>query len=80
MVVKYKSSSQNATCQSTTSGSRNREGNIHWQDWQGIKTDGAHWVVRTDEDWDSRPFCTATFRGIGECKKHLDVTLYSMYC
>lgn len=79
MVIQYQSRGQNATCKPTSTSSINKEGKIYWQVLQGTETDGAHWLVDTDKDWDPRPVCTATFKGIGTCQKHLNFTLYSMY-
>ncbi|XP_076608323.1 hemicentin-1 [Chaetodon auriga] len=76
MVIQYQSRGQSATCKPTSTGSRNKDGEIYWQVQQGTKTDGASWSADTHEDWDPRPQCTATFKGIGTCHKDLDFTLY----
>lgn len=80
MVVQYQSRGQTATCTATSTGSMNKDGEIYWQVQQGIKTNGTSWFVDAQKDWDARPVCTATFKGIGTCQKHLSFTLYSMYC
>lgn len=80
MVIQYQGRGQNATCKPTSIGSRNKDGEIYWQVLQGTRTEGTSWFVDTHKDWDPRPVCTATFKGIGTCQKHLDFTLYSMYC
>lgn len=80
MVIKYQGKSQNAICKPTLEGSANQEGAISWQVQQGIKTNSTSWSADTNKDWDARPVCMGTFKGKGTCQKHLDFTLYSMYC
>lgn len=77
MVIRYQSEGQNVTCEPTTSGSRNIEGEVSWQPQPGIRTDSATLPVDPSIDWDLQPVCMATFTGIGMCQKALQFTLYS---
>lgn len=76
--MQYQSEGQNVICEPTTSGSRNIEGKVSWQLQPGNKTDSAKLSVDPYKDWDLKPVCMATFKGIGECHKALQFTLYSM--
>lgn len=67
------------TCEPTTSGSRNIEGEISWQLQPGNETDAAALFVDPSKDWDLQPVCVATFRGTGKCQKALQFTLYSTF-
>ncbi|KAM9346625.1 hemicentin-2-like [Symphorus nematophorus] len=78
MVVEYRGSGQTATCNATSTGARNLEGEVSWEVQGGVRTDSASWSVNTHEDWNESPVCTATFKGIGRCHKRLDFTLYKM--
>lgn len=80
MLIEYQGESQDATCKPTPDGLTNQEGAISWQVQQGIKTNSTSWSADTNNDWDARPVCMGTFTGQGTCQKHLDFTLYSMYC
>ncbi|XP_059204482.1 hemicentin-1-like [Centropristis striata] len=77
MVVEHQSPGQRATCKPTSSGS-GHVNEIYWQLGQDVKTNSTSWLVDTDNDWDPRPVCTATFKVIGTCQKQLDFTLYKM--
>lgn len=80
MVIEYQSRDHHATCRLTSSGSRNEEGKIFWQSQKDTKINRAEWFLDIAAEWDLRPVCTATFKGIGPCQKHLNFTLYSVCC
>ncbi|XP_040917727.1 hemicentin-1-like [Toxotes jaculatrix] len=73
MVVHYQGPSQTATCNPKHSGN---EIDIRWLVQQGIGSNSTTWRVDTHNDWDPRPVCIATFKGIGTCNKSLSFTLY----
>lgn len=75
MVVGYQGPSQTAKCTKTTGN----DAEMFWQVTSDIRNDSEIWTANTHEDWDAKPFCNATIVGIGNCKKPLDFTLYSMY-
>ncbi|XP_070703581.1 hemicentin-1 [Pempheris klunzingeri] len=72
MVVQYQDSAPTATCTPMSTDDRN----VEEISWQGGMANNTVWLVDTHKDWDSRPVCTATFRGIGTCQKHLNFILY----
>ncbi|XP_068605961.1 vascular cell adhesion protein 1 [Brachionichthys hirsutus] len=73
MVVEYQSGARAAFCVPKLP---DRSVVVHWQVRHGRKINGASWEADTQRDWDPRPACAATFKGIGTCRKHLDFTLY----
>ncbi|XP_063328163.1 hemicentin-1-like isoform X2 [Pelmatolapia mariae] len=72
MVLEYRSRAQGATCSSTSAISTN----VERMYWEGVESDNMTWFANTNEDWGMTPVCTATFQGIGKCKKSLSFTLY----
>lgn len=78
MVVRYQSKGlRRAICTPASADSTHLK-EMYWQVAQGDKTNGTSWLADTDQDWDPRPVCTATFNVIGTCQKPLNFTLYSM--
>lgn len=75
MVLQYRSRSQPATCVPTSTNSTDVS-EIYWELHDGGRTVDGIWLADTTEDWDARPVCVATFRGIGTCHKPLDFILY----
>ncbi|XP_062264458.1 hemicentin-1-like [Platichthys flesus] len=74
MVIPYRGPTQTAACKPTSAGASSVT-EISWE-VHGIKFYNESWSPETREDWDPRPFCTATFRGLGPCQKYLNFTLY----
>ncbi|XP_078125559.1 hemicentin-1 [Sander vitreus] len=72
MVIQYQSRGQNATCKPTSTNSEH----VNEIYWQGFQNKGTSWSVDTYKDWDPRPVCTANFKVIGTCQKHLNYILY----
>ncbi|KAK5856116.1 hypothetical protein PBY51_007735 [Eleginops maclovinus] len=75
MVVQYQAREQNVTCKPKSTNKRHLK-EIYWEVRQGAITKNSIWSVDTNEDWDLKPVCTATFNITGICKKHLNFTLY----
>ncbi|XP_045888380.1 hemicentin-2-like isoform X2 [Micropterus dolomieu] len=73
MVIQYQSRDQNATCKSTSAGSKNLQ-EIYWRGRPDVKS--KIWLVDTNKGWDVTPLCIANFTGIGQCQKNLSITLY----
>lgn len=73
IVLEYNSERKSATCKALTTSTNVIE--IFWQDNRGIKNSSLEWVADT-RNWDPRPVCNGTFKGIGPCHKTLDIILY----
>ncbi|XP_044038551.1 hemicentin-2-like [Siniperca chuatsi] len=76
MVIQYQNAGHHATCKTGSINSSNIEEDVYWQVLPGIKINSTNLFVDAHKDWDIKPVCTATFKGIGTCKKYLNVTLY----
>ncbi|XP_029914521.1 hemicentin-1-like isoform X2 [Myripristis murdjan] len=72
MVVPYQHRGV-ATCKPVSDIASNVKA-LYWQASQG-NINGTQWS-NTQDNWDARPVCVATFEGIGKCEKHLDFTMY----
>ncbi|CAB1454197.1 unnamed protein product [Pleuronectes platessa] len=74
MVIPYRGPTQTAVCKPTSASA----GNVNETYWEvhGIKFNKDNWSPETREDWDPRPVCTITFRGLGPCQKAVNFTLY----
>ncbi|XP_047199831.1 hemicentin-1 [Hippoglossus stenolepis] len=73
MVIPYRGPTQTAACKPTSD-----DGNVKGIYWEvhGIKIHNEKWSPDTREDWDPRPVCNATFKGLGTCRKAVHFTLY----
>ncbi|XP_028267964.1 hemicentin-2 [Parambassis ranga] len=75
MVMQHQSGRQIATCMATSSSSSNLQ-EIYWTSTKGTIADNTTWWPDSHKDWDARPVCKATFKGIGQCHKTLNFILY----
>lgn len=78
MVMQHQSDRQIATCMATSSSLSNLQ-EIYWTSTKGSIEDNTTWWADSHKDWDARPVCKATFKGIGQCQKTLNFILYSQY-
>lgn len=81
MVVPYGSRGQQAKCMTVFKDrSRDLVEHLYWKDQQSKITHGIYWSVDMYDDWNIKADCVAKFRGIPECEKQLDITVYSKHC
>lgn len=83
MVVPYRSRGQQAECRKQKElkqRPRDLEERLYWKDQQSEITNGSYWSVDMYDNWNIKVDCVANFKGIPECKKQLDITVYSKYC
>lgn len=81
MVVPYGSRGQQAKCLQASATYRPRDlvEHLYWKDQQSNITNGSYWSVDMYDNWNIKADCVAKFKGMPECEKQLDITVYSKY-